>query len=210
MIEVTKIIEELSTKRPIFHSEADFQHAFAWEIKNQINNSSIRLELPIEINNKKIYIDIFVNFGIQSIAIELKYKTRALQVKHNEEKYSLKNQSAQDIGRYDFIKDVERIEQFVHSQKDVYGYAILLTNDSAYWKVPRDNRVIDTDFRLHPRRTIHGTLSWKSGASAGTMKNREGPIRINGSYQTKWENYSKPIYNNCYGEFRYLMIEVKK
>ena len=34
----------LATKRPIFHSESDFQHAFAWEARNIYPDLDVRLE----------------------------------------------------------------------------------------------------------------------------------------------------------------------
>jgi len=112
------------------------------------------------------------------------------------------------MGRYDFIKDIARIEQVVSTRKDAIGYAIILTNDSAYWKQPRNNHTIDKDFRLHQRRILQGTLAWQPEASAGTMKNREEPIKLHGAYLSAWKKYSEPAFSG-YGEFRYLMIEVK-
>jgi hypothetical protein len=38
----------------------------------------------------------------RSLAIELKYETRAIDLKIHGETYALKNQSAQDCGRYDW------------------------------------------------------------------------------------------------------------
>lgn len=209
MIRISETIEKLSLKRPIFHSEADFQHAFAWEIQSQFSDASIRLEYPILINDTQIYLDLWLTIEQQNIAIELKYKTRALQATIRGERFALKNQSAQDVGRYDFIKDIERIEQVISTRKNVIGYAILLTNDSAYWKQPRNNRTVDSDFRLQQRRIIKGTLAWKPEASAGTKKNREEPIVLNRSYSSAWENYSKPSYNS-YGAFRYLMMDISE
>jgi hypothetical protein len=33
IFEVAEILSRLAKKRPIFHSEADFQHALAWEVR---------------------------------------------------------------------------------------------------------------------------------------------------------------------------------
>ena len=33
MIEIADVLNELSERRPVFHSETDFQHALAWAKK---------------------------------------------------------------------------------------------------------------------------------------------------------------------------------
>ena len=47
-IDIPKIMNELSKLRPIFHSEADFQHALAWEVHRCFPEAAIRLELPFK------------------------------------------------------------------------------------------------------------------------------------------------------------------
>ncbi len=47
----------------------------------------------------------------QKLAIELKYKTRHLLGIVGGEIYDLGDQAAQDLGRYDFFKDIERLER---------------------------------------------------------------------------------------------------
>ena len=44
------------------------------------------------------------------------------------------------------------------------GYAVLLTNDSSYWKVPTQRDTVDTDFRVHEGREISGALAWAARA----------------------------------------------
>ena len=46
----------------------------------------------------------------------------------------LRNDGVQDLGRYDFIKDIERIERIAAHVPQAEGYALLLTNDSSYWR----------------------------------------------------------------------------
>lgn len=41
---VHPLMSQLAGTRPIFHSEADFQHALAWEIQNQHPQAAVRLE----------------------------------------------------------------------------------------------------------------------------------------------------------------------
>jgi hypothetical protein len=44
MFNFAAILGALALKRPIFHSEADFQHAVAWEIHSRRPELSVRLE----------------------------------------------------------------------------------------------------------------------------------------------------------------------
>jgi hypothetical protein len=46
-LSVSAVLTALAKQRPIFHSEADFQHAIAWEIHKHLPRASVRLERPI-------------------------------------------------------------------------------------------------------------------------------------------------------------------
>jgi len=86
--------------------------------------------------------------------MELKYKTKSAEVVINGERFKLKNQSAQDTGRYDFLKDVSRLEDCVDKLPNAIGYAIFLTNDPLYWNFPRKTDTEDKDFRLYEGRIV--------------------------------------------------------
>ena len=169
-MDIKTILRKLASKRQLFHSEADFQHSLIWEIKKTHCNSEIRLEYPINIE-KRINLDIFLSFEDVGYAIELKYKTRKLSTEHNNERYFLQNHNVQDIGRYDFLKDVERLEK-VRKVDDCVGYAIFLTNDSSYWKTSRRVDTVDSDFRIHEGRIVSGDLKWSELASKGTTRSK--------------------------------------
>lgn len=189
MIDIVKVLESLAIKRPLFHSEADFQHALAWEIHQQLPDHSIRLELKPPHINDRFYIDLWVaNKESAFVAIELKYKTRKLETNVADENFCLLNQRAQDCGRYDFCKDIQRLEGVVYGQSDIIGYAIFLTNDSAYWKKPKKDQAVDSGFRIHQdRRLSRELLRWGSHASQGTMRGREEHISIKGTYDLDWK-----------------------
>jgi uncharacterized protein (DUF849 family) len=137
------------------------------------------------------------------------YKTRALQVLEGSEQYALRSQIARDLGRYDFIKDIGRVESIVADRAPrARGYAILLTNDPSYWKHPRSDNTADARFRLHEGNILRGSLGWGSGASEGTKRGREDLLQLRGSYTLRWEDYSRPAGDN-YGKFRYLVVEAK-
>ena len=167
----------------------------------------VRLELPVQVRHQFLHIDVWVFYQNATLAVELKYKTRRLTIHIGNEQYRLKDQSAQDIGRYDFLKDIQRLEQVVAVHPNSIGYAVLLTNDSAYWKKPVNHSTVDADFRLYDGRVVEGVLAWGVNASDGTKKDREQSLELQGKYQFRWSDYSHPS-SESYGEFRSLVVKV--
>lgn len=206
MFDINSLLKKLSEQRPIFHSEADFQHSLAWELHKKLPNLNIRLEYPIPIHDSRVYLDILATTPTDSVAIELKYKTRKITVNENKEQFELKNQGAQDIGRYDFIKDICRLEQLISIHPHSIGYAILLTNDSAYWTSPNKTNTVDRNFKLHNGKILQGALDWES-AGKGTTKGREKALSLNGKYNLQWQNYST-VKSKNYNCFRYLFVTI--
>ena len=90
----------LARRRPIFHSEADFQHAFAWEIHRSAPEFDIRLEVPVRAATGAIHLDLLARSPLGKMAIELKYKTRSLTAALDGEDFHLMSHAAQDLGRY--------------------------------------------------------------------------------------------------------------
>ena len=85
----------------------------------------------------------------ETVGIELKYKTRAMQVTVSGESFHLLDQSAQDIGRYDTLKYFQRLEQIAATVPGASGFLLLLTNDRSYWTVSNRTDTVDAGFRLH-------------------------------------------------------------
>ena len=110
MIDFKDTMNNLAATRPIFHSEADFQFALSWEIKSRHPSAEVRLEWRPHQYLGIDHVDILVSIASKKIGIELKYKTRALECMVGNEHYILKNQSAQDIARYDYLTDISRLE----------------------------------------------------------------------------------------------------
>jgi hypothetical protein len=210
MLDIRNILAALSVKRPLFHSEADFQHALAWEIHQQWLGCSIRLEFKPPNATDRTYIDIWVKTLDILIAIELKYKTRTFSTNIQGEDFNLSNHSAPDQGRYDFLKDIQRLEQIVYGYSNAaIGYAIFLSNDPTYWKLPLDKPTADAQFRIHQNRTLTGELNWGTTASSGSTRGREKPIIIKGSYTPNWLDFSKLNgLPQTGGDFKYLLVKV--
>ena len=84
------VIKNLSEKRKIFHSEADFQFAFAWELQKELPQAEIRLEYCPAFA-KDMHIDIFVMEDGATYPIELKYKSKLFDDVVDGEYFHLKN-----------------------------------------------------------------------------------------------------------------------
>ncbi|MEG0283254.1 MAG: hypothetical protein RR425_00585 [Erysipelotrichales bacterium] len=192
MINIDKILKKLSMIRPVFNSEADFQFNFAWQLKLEYPEADIRLEY---INNKikDMHIDIFILLEGKVIPIELKYKTKSCTCIYMDEDFHLKNHAAQLLGRYDFIRDIERIERCKSNFENFCeGYAIMITNDSSYYNVPISTKeTICDDFRIHHNKILPFGPRWKGNPSIGTTKGREKEMNFTIEHCFKWEEYSK-------------------
>lgn len=146
---IRELLVELSHTRKIFHSEADFQFALAWEIQKAYPTAKKRLEYSPAHIEPRIHIDILVMIGDERYSIELKYKTIGFMTTCDGEEYKLKKHVAQDLGRYEFLKDVQRIERLQQSMPSFKkGYSLLFTNDPAYWKNTNRSGTVYEEFKL--------------------------------------------------------------
>jgi hypothetical protein len=206
--DIIGFMNDLARKRPIFSSEADLQMAFAWEMQLARPSARIRLEYRPAYMDRRGYLDVWVADKDWVAAIELKYFTRALDVVIEGERFELLNQGAQDTSRYDFVRDVARVESVAAAQPGVTGYALALTNDSSYWRAPtRPRATADTAFRLHQGGTITGELAWASMTGPGTMRGRTTAHVLKGSYPLEWRDYSR-VADGPAGTLRYLLVEI--
>ena len=203
MRELERALQDLGSPRPAFHSEADLQHALAWRLHERWPRAELRLERPCEGPAGRIYLDIWLRERGRTTGVELKYKTRFLMAAIRDEEFALRNQSAQDIARYDFLADVVRLERLKKVGVIDRGVAVFLTNDPGYWRDSGRRGRVDEHFRIHEGRRVSGTLSWSSHAADGTMKGREGALALADEYTINWRDYS----NVDGSEFRYVVLE---
>lgn len=208
MLNIAPLLADLTKQRKLFHSEADFQHALAWQIHKALpDNSPIRLEAPMPAGHRTLHVDIWL--PLEKTAIELKYATRSLALEHGGEAFTLRDHRAQNQRRYDFLLDIHRLELLRRSIPDLCkaGHAVLLTNDPSYWNPPRRPAPTDYAFRVHEGREISGKMTWTDKASEGMKKGRESPIRLEGPYRLRWQDYSV-FPGEKRGLFRYLAVSV--
>lgn len=244
-LDIELIMRILFIRRSVFCSEADFQLEFAATVRAIYPEAFVRCEFPLFYGNetnkkqqKNIYIDILVVLNKVAYPIELKYKTKGFVLSEkcgSNFAYSLKDQAAQDYGRYDYIIDISRLEKIgdyklynnrceIKSFKEIFnnyvGYAIFLTNDLSYInQSTRQEEPSYINFSIHHNRYIDSSqmpLEWKivDDKKRQTLKkdNRDSPINLLGSYHFQWKtcdaNFSIEKDNN--GERFYLFDQKNK
>jgi len=185
---IIQTIDRLKKEHPIFHSEADFQHQFSHIFHQLVPHAKLRLERRMDLgDDKRSYVDMWIEIDRKTYVIELKYKTAKFKTVINGEEFDLLDQGARPIGRYNFFKDVERLEKI--AGKGSPGFAIMITNDPMYLK-DSEKESIDREFRIYDGRQVSGNLSWGPNTGEGTKKGREKDIVLKNSYRLNWENYS--------------------
>ena len=200
------LIDRLARVRPIFLSEADFQHALAWQIQVENPTASVRLEIRPE---RRTRLDLLVGVDEERVAIELKYLVARFEGMVGEERFELPNQGAHDISRHDVVKDVARVERFVEDRVAHSGWAIALSNDSSYWRPGTKNVPVDAMSRVHEGRQLKGTLEWSPLPGSGTTKGRDKPLMLAGVYSCGWRDYSTVTASDGRTvSLRYLALEI--
>lgn len=203
-------LQRLAGERPVFHSEADFQRALGWRLHRDFDDVVVRLEYPLPWGGRRAYADIWLAPAggppADAIVLELKYWKQRLRVTIDHEPFVLVDQDDRDVSRYDFLRDVTRVERLIAEGYARAGAVIALTNDFGYWRsgLPDTN---DADFRLHEGRRLAGVLRWGEKASAGTRRGREAPLALRGEYRPVWRPYST-VDGGPHAEFRYLFLPV--
>ncbi|WP_336992624.1 hypothetical protein [Leucobacter sp. VD1] len=199
---------ELAKRRPIFHSEADFQYELATQLTRLDSSVEIRLEWPVRVpGTRVINLDMLLRLNGLQYAVELKYITAKLDVTIGDEAFLLKSQAAQDLRRYDILKDILRVESLVETGVVGAGMSVTITNDRTLWRETLREGTVDEAFRLHHGRIVTGDLAWADHAAAGTIRGREAALSLASSYLLDWEDYSQ-LDAARNGEFRMLIVEV--
>ena len=160
----------LQTNEEMLFNERDFQmHLATWLRKSDNAYDDVDVEYYVpnkELDNyiweSELRLDIVVKKNDEYCPVELKYKTKKVERKItrfdemlSDDVVVMKNQGAQDLGMYDFWKDVRRVELVRNRFARVKGgLAVFLTNDEAYTKACRptsNNNMLTMENGLHPR-----------------------------------------------------------
>ena len=166
-LDVCKFME---TNEELLFNERDFQmHLATWLRKSDNAYDDVDVEYYVpnkELDNyiweSELRLDIVVKKNDEYCPIELKYTTKKVERKItrfdemlSDDVVVMKNQGAQDLGMYDFWKDVRRVELVRNRFANVKGgLAVFLTNDEAYTKAGRstsNNNMLTMENGLHPK-----------------------------------------------------------
>ena len=199
---IATLMKGLAMDCPVFLSEAEFQHSLALHVRKI--TPRVRLEFSPFLD-ERMSLDMWL--PDMGIAIELKWGTQELKVRREDGYFNLSNQGGQPLLRYDFVKDISRLEHVTADYEPAdAGFAVLLTNDPSYWNPPRKKDTVDAEFRIHEGSVIEGEMKWSANASEGTTKDRKAPIELKGCYKCGWQDYL--TLEGKYGRFRYLAVKV--
>lgn len=151
------VILFLKNNNELLFNERDFQMHLATWLRNSTNayeDVDVEYYVPVEELKKvgeyvwesELRLDVVVKKDSEYCPIELKYKTKKVERRISrfdevlsEEVVVMKNQGAQDLGMYDFWKDVRRVELVRNRFKNVKnGLAVFVTNDAFYTKGSKD------------------------------------------------------------------------
>ena len=206
------IEEFLRENTKLFYNERDLQVNLALFLKNKGYYKNVFLEysLPTKMlypNSKSsadVRIDIVVEKNGKFIPIELKYKTEKVtgELHRFGEKplgTILKKQGAQNIGKYSFWKDIERIERIKENFKNVQtGYCVFITNDKSY---TQPSGGATAPFSMEAGATRMGNLDWDGDVE---LANRLSTISLKEKHTIKkWDTAENEGIT-----FHYCIVEV--
>lgn len=145
----------LESNDELLFNERDFQMHLATWLRNSTNHYDDvdveyyvpRQELDNYIWDSELRLDIVVKKDSEYCPVELKYKTKKVERKISRfdedltaDVVVMKNQGAQDLGMYDFWKDVRRVELVRNRFERVKGgLAVFVTNDGFYTKGSKES-----------------------------------------------------------------------
>ncbi len=215
----------MKNNQELFFNERDFQMHLAMWLKDSANKyDDVDLEyyIPREILNNtpndyewssELRLDIVVKKGTEYVPVELKYKTKIVNKKtllRFDENINasagdtfkiIKSQGAQDLGMYDFWKDVRRLEHIRNRFKNVIGgLAVFLTNDTAYQHIPKES---SNNYYLNISEGIHSCdKHWNDSES--TCAKGHPKFKVEHAYTIEWH----PTKADCI-DFNYCIVTIE-
>ena len=209
-------MSRVAAVRPVFHSEADFQHELAMELRR--SGYGVRLEVPhsIAVNGAQVgaELDILViePKTQRRTAIELKYVTARKTVVHAGETFNLCQNWGTNLSRFDCWADFQRVGGLVAAGGAHCGFAIFLTNAEDAWLVDAGpTGIMAQQFSIHDNRNVAtgAVMDWVPNAPpvGSVLKKRlppYSPITVQTHTVCTWTDYS--VLPEPNGRFRYLLL----
>ena len=192
----------LESYNELLFNERDFQMHLATWLRNSDNHYDDvdveyyvpKTELDNYIWDSELRLDIVVKKDGEYCPVELKYKTKKVerQISRFDEMLDdkvvvMKNQGAQDLGMYDFWKDVRRVELVRNRFKNVKGgLAVFVTNDQLYTKASRQN---SNNYLLNMTEGKHSTIKhWQNEDSVCAKMKSYKSFEVEKEYSIKWHH----------------------
>ncbi len=197
----------LSRRRPVFHSEFDFQFALCNELEHA-GVSRIRLERMVQLTgNPRFRVDIMGQVEDTPIALEVKYpKKRFVGTVSSDgcdESFNLPSSGAFDLDAHAIWKDASRIEELLAAEIVEAGAVIALSNFDFWDQRKHRHRTQAYDFRLWQGREVEAGTVLSFPDSAKWVTREYSPVQLRCSYRCNWRQYSEPLG----ADFRFLVLE---
>ena len=192
----------LESNEELLFNERDFQmHLATWLRKSANDYDDVdveyyvpKSELPNYVWDSELRLDIVVKKDGEYCPVELKYKTKKVerQISRFDEILDdkvvvMKNQGAQDLGMYDFWKDIRRIELVRNRFEKVKGgLAIFVTNDALYTKASRPE---SNNYLLNMNEGKHSVIKhWQNENSACAKMKSYKSFEVEKEYSINWHH----------------------
>ena len=204
LIEIVRqdVFAFLESYNELLFNERDFQmHLATWLLNSANHYDDVDVEYYVpktELDNyiwdSELRLDIVVKKDGEYCPVELKYKTKKVesQISRFDEMLDdkvvvMKNQGAQDLGMYDFWKDVRRVELVRNRFKNVKGgLAVFVTNDLLYTKASRQN---SNNYLLNMTEGKHSVIKhWQNEDSACAKKKSYKSFEVEKEYSIEWHH----------------------
>ena len=204
LIEIVQkdIFAFLESYNELLFNERDFQMHLATWLRNSDNHYDDvdveyyvpKTELDNYIWDSELRLDIVVKKDGEYCPVELKYKTKKVEIQISrfdemldDKVVVMKNQGAQDLGMYDFWKDVRRVELVRNRFKNVKGgLAVFVTNDQLYTKASRQN---SNNYLLNMTEGKHSAIKhWQNKDSACAKMKSYTSFEVEKEYSIKWHH----------------------
>ena len=204
----------LDKNTELLFNERDLQMHLAQHLINSGHYDDVDVEYYVpyeELDNyiwkNELKLDILLRKKQEFLPVELKYKTK----KHSKQLLRfgeqlndavdvLKNQGAQDLGMYDFWKDVRRMELVRNRFNAVkHGLAVFVTNDKQYLNKCKDT---SNNYRLSMEGGLHDRVKhWQQPES--TCAKTHPDFDLDNEYTIHWSTSS---YEGV--EFYYCIVAI--
>ncbi len=190
---------------PFFVSESHFQVAFALALKEEYKNLTVVPEYPFKKDKKHTFhIDLVVidNKTKEMAAIEFKYVLNGGRIiLSNNKEHNLRDHSAANLRREDYLEDIQRIEYILSNDKDFKeGYAIILTNMARIYEKGTNGKDKAFDISQSKEEISKGKHKFIDS------KFDHKPIILSNDYTIHWEDYGEIKDSK---KFKYLSIKIE-